>query len=264
MGKSLGQTDKILLWVSGSLGVLLGVFLIQDQWIEKIFFPQNQKLAQIGQIKEIHNDVRRRQSSSLTWLSANQKEVLYNGDSIFTGKDSEASLELEGGNFLHLEPNSLVVLDKNQKELALDLQLGSVELKLSKKKPVTLKVNNHITKVRSMKKNSVIQVKKSTEGKVHVISPMGAAELSVNGKKEKILPQQLLEIDTSLNVKKSSFSVSYLRPERAEKKVLSEGNKKVRFLWKTASSSPLRFQISLEPDFSKIIEDRPVAKKHQI
>jgi hypothetical protein len=78
----------------------------------------------IAQLVKIDAKIRRKASSSYVWESAKNNESLYNRDSVQSGPNSSALIELNDGRRLELGENSLVVLD-TVKDLTLNFMFGS-------------------------------------------------------------------------------------------------------------------------------------------
>jgi hypothetical protein len=80
-------------------------------------------LAQAGKVGE---DVIKRPATRLLWQTVNTGDYLYNGEMIRTSSRSEIRIQFDDGRYIDLEPDSTVVLQKSQGEIALDLMDGSV------------------------------------------------------------------------------------------------------------------------------------------
>ncbi len=80
-------------------------------------------LAQVGRVG---NEVLKRPPTRLLWQSVNTGDNLYNGETIRTSDRGEIRIQFDDGKYIDLEPDSLVVLQQSQGEIALDLMEGSV------------------------------------------------------------------------------------------------------------------------------------------
>src|SRR5690606_23638403 len=85
----------------------------------------------IGEVYEIHNQVRRRGLSSLVWEESRKKTPVYHRDTLLTLEGSGARIKLHNDVELQLSQNTLVVLEAmNEKtqnaEIRLKFQKGNL------------------------------------------------------------------------------------------------------------------------------------------
>ncbi len=80
-------------------------------------------LAQVGRVGE---EVKKKSATRLLWQEVKTGDNLYNNESIRTSSTSEIRIQFDDGRYIDLEPDSLVILQKTQGEIALDLMEGSV------------------------------------------------------------------------------------------------------------------------------------------
>lgn len=80
-------------------------------------------LAQVGKVGD---EVLRRSATRLLWNSVSTGDSLFNGETIRTSDKGEIRIQFEDGRFIDLEADSMIVLKKNQGEIALDLMEGSL------------------------------------------------------------------------------------------------------------------------------------------
>ncbi len=89
---------------------------------------QSQNGQTLATLKNKQSTVRRKSSNSLIWSNLNIKEPLYKKDSVHTGSNSTAVIELKNNNVIELSENSLVVID-DSRDLSLNFLKGSIILK---------------------------------------------------------------------------------------------------------------------------------------
>ncbi len=81
-------------------------------------------LAYVGKVIE---DIQRRPADRLLWQGVNTGEPLYNGEAVRTSAKGEVRIQFaDSERYLDLEPESLIVIKKNQSAIALDLMEGSL------------------------------------------------------------------------------------------------------------------------------------------
>lgn len=120
---NFNKRDRIILGAAGFLVLIALYFLYDDSLLLR--FDNNSDQPKIGKISTLENDVRYKLSKRLTWKSARNEESVHLGDSIFTGKESSATVEFDDGRSLIIQPNSLVVITTVGDQMKLDLKFGS-------------------------------------------------------------------------------------------------------------------------------------------
>jgi hypothetical protein len=194
--KSFEKTDRKIITTAGVLLLLSGLLIWQDGWIYRLVQTRRSDLEQIGRVVKQENDVRRRYQVALSWLPIKRSADVYQGDSIFTGRDSSVVIETTSGEQLTVAPNSLVVVNQKQDSISLNISFGSVEGRVENGKKLVISSNNSLTELDG--KNAVIKVDAGEgsklllsviSGEVRVRSPSGdrvlrqddAAEILTNG-----------------------------------------------------------------------------------
>src|SRR5687767_13485824 len=84
------------------------------------------KLTPVGKFASSRNDVRRKVQSGFSWGNVSEADIVYEGDSVFTGDESEANIALDNGATLTVDSKSLVVIRTQSGRVAFDLQYGSL------------------------------------------------------------------------------------------------------------------------------------------
>lgn len=231
----LSVFDKALIVLS-TVGIIVTSYsLYNESLIRKIFFNQNITNEKIGSVFDKENDVRRRVSRSLMWFDINDSEDLYEGDTIFTGKDSKASLRLNEGSTLTLSSNSLVVLKTKDEEISLDLKVGSFLAKLNVGQKLTLIQNGKVAKL-SLGKAGEIKIKKNKKGHLSI----QGKQLQINAGNKKHATSAkgnvLIKIDENFNITKQKINISLLSPP-AETLLWKPYIEKKYFLWEVSKTS---------------------------
>src|SRR5690606_24075572 len=129
--KNFTKTDRVILLLAAVVLAVFSYFLYDDS----LLFPrpESKDLQKIGQVAFSSNDVRLKTMTAFTWFPAQKTDSVHLQDSVFTGENSEARLQLEDGTVLTLKPNSLITLNMNDGQMSLDLRYGDLSSKLSGK-----------------------------------------------------------------------------------------------------------------------------------
>lgn len=162
-----GQTEKLIF--TGALLVLMvfSYFLYDDS----LLFPKanNSELELIGAVAISQNDVRRKNLDTFSWLPASRKDHVYQHDSIFTGDRSEATIQLQDGTQIRIEPNSLITLNLKNGQMNLDLRYGNLIGELAQGSSLTIKSGAEEFKLESQsgaQEKSKIKFNKAHSGTV--------------------------------------------------------------------------------------------------
>lgn len=176
MFKNLSRIDQIILSVAGSLLLLFSYFLYDDRLL---FEPlTGTKSSSIGQIYHLENDVRHKGLDSFSWYPATKAETLYQQDSIFTGENSQASLQLEDGSLIHIRENSLITLNLKQGQFQLDLKYGDLISEVKENQNIQIKSGTEEYEVKgSSKESTSVVIKKNRLGQSEVQSLRGAPKV---------------------------------------------------------------------------------------
>ncbi|MCC6277191.1 MAG: FecR domain-containing protein [Oligoflexia bacterium] len=84
---------------------------------------------QVGQMLTVENSVKRQLSDNVLWDPIASQTPVYARDSIRTGPESSATIRLDDNSLLDIGENSLIVLDRIQDKLAVDLKAGDLKAK---------------------------------------------------------------------------------------------------------------------------------------
>lgn len=80
-------------------------------------------------IQSLENEAERRQTTRLIWQMLDEGDPVFTGESIRTSELGEVRIQFaDGGNYIDLEPDSLIVISGNGKEISLDLAEGSLQV----------------------------------------------------------------------------------------------------------------------------------------
>lgn|GEM_PF-2537480 len=124
MQKRLNSTDRRIL----SAALLLLMLMLYLMYDDSLLFRDNRNasLKTIGKLETTQFDVRRKISKQFLWKSARSDDSIHQGDAIFTGEKSKATIRLNDGRTLTVAENSLIVFDNLGDQLNLDLRFGKL------------------------------------------------------------------------------------------------------------------------------------------
>jgi len=240
------------------------VYLLHLLKIIRLPLPWERSTAQwrdIGKVAEKRNQLKSRGEASLTWFPLGQGEAVHLHDSVLTGPDSSARLEIVGQGEILLESNTLVrfsetARDQAEGRLRLDLTQGLVRVR-SKTLAVPLHLKKHrlllgpetelVLSKPPMVDESQLQVR---SGEVKVISDEkengqpGTRTDSLTLKKGEAIQVQaergLARLETSLNID-PKYPVDRAR-------LFAKGNvESIGIYWSGEEANEV--EISREPEF---------------
>lgn len=157
--------------------------------------------APIALLNESINEVQRQPVKRVIWENVTTNESLFAGDRIRTSSSAEAKIRLlKSGTVIHLEPDSLVILEENEKGLSLDFLEGNLFVQSADggaSDDITLKSGANQVKLNS----ADLSLSRDQSGAVNMAVFKGSAELSQGDKKI------ALNKETSATLSESGASV---------------------------------------------------------
>lgn len=174
----------------------------------------------IARLHDSTNDVQRKPTKRVIWESVTRNEDLYPGEAIRTTADAEAKIHLvKSGAVIHLEPNSLVVLEENENGIGLDFLQGNLFLSGAGNKngeELTLKTGTSELKLNG----ADMSVSKDPSGQVNLRVFNGQAALKQGEKEIAIEKNGSAQIDAK-GVKLGKELVQVLWPKAGEPVLLN-------------------------------------------
>lgn len=208
------NTDRILILLGISIASVALFFFFKDDGLGRVRF---EKSPPIGSFKVSHNDVRRKTRGGFTWSATTQDDQIYEGDSIFTGESSDASIQLNnesGGGQIDIEQKSLVVLKAHGNRVHLDLQYGSLSGKINEKSRVVIVEGGKRQEI-SAQKAEIRLEKRSTSTKSSAHGKPERTSLRVVRGEIKVRKIELNESNSEISTKISSSDILKTEPEVA-------------------------------------------------
>jgi hypothetical protein len=132
------------------LVLTLCVYLLTDHRLERFLGASSLgRGAGIGEILRPQNSVRRRLGNDLQYLDIANQAKVFDGDMVFTGKDSSVEIKLSDGSSIKLSEDSLVALHQRAGENVLEIQKGSIVGTLGARQSLLVEINNQVKRVTS-------------------------------------------------------------------------------------------------------------------
>tara|TARA_B110001454_G_scaffold219202_1_gene251947 strand:+ start:25770 stop:27953 length:2184 start_codon:yes stop_codon:yes gene_type:complete len=193
MPLKFNRTDKVILVLAIAIMCVFSYFLYDDSFL---FQNRESRNSKIGYINQAKNDVRLRASDSFTWNSAHKSEVVFERDSVFTGKRSQTQIDLVDGSKIFLNENSLVTLVSKNGNLELNLRYGNIQTEIVQSSKLELKAGSQKILLNKESKTSKLEIKKTKFGltKIKLISGKLSVKQTTNSNVEALVPEQPLVI----------------------------------------------------------------------
>ncbi len=228
--------DKYLIYLS-LCGVFLFLHLLNDDSLFEKTKEANGK--KIGNITKPIQDVRRRTKNEFSWLPINNNDLVFLGDSIYTGDKSTVTVSLDNGVNLLVDPDSLVVLDPNSDDVKLNLKFGNVKGKLANNtnSSINLNINDQELKLDGASVEFTLEKKNTANVQLKVIEGNAKITEAVS-KKQFALPKKHQvkfnrEIASIQNLKAFEEEIEFVRIEQwgMDKSFWLNEKQPLKFLW---------------------------------
>ncbi len=188
----------------------------------------------LAQLSQSTNEVQRKPLQRVIWESVNKNDELFTGEAIRTAPNAEAQLLfLKTGTLVHLDPDSLVVLEENDKGLILDFLQGNLFVQASGKgdagaQELTLKSGSGEIKVNS----ADLSLSKNKNGRVDLEVHRGEATLKQGNKKTALDTTHSAELSDQ-GVTLATDHIQVFRPLAGESVYLNLAkSEKLNLTWK--------------------------------
>ncbi|MES3038240.1 MAG: FecR domain-containing protein, partial [Bdellovibrionota bacterium] len=194
--KQWNRIDRSIFTAAAVLLLLFSYFLYDDSFLFSGGAESNQE--QVGTIKTLRNDVRRKNQETFSWSPALAEQNVRHLDTIFTGDNSEANIQLNDGSVIKLKPNTLVTINMRDGQMSLDLKYGDLVGEFSKDSQLNLMVNGESQTINGANQSS-IQIKKNKGGDLDLQLLNGQASLGNQAIKNAVPPKIT---NSDLNIEK--------------------------------------------------------------
>ena len=196
--------------------------------------------APLAQVGRVGDEVKKKSATRLLWQELRTGDNLYNNESIRTSSRGEIRIQFEDGRYIDLEPDSLVILQKSQGEIALDLMEGSVFVNAKNSSDTTnspgLVLNSNGNKVDLSGASASLSKGKGTGVDLQVLE--GKATIKDKNGKSKEVTQGTTAMGSSESLKIEVLSPAPQKPYYLD----PDSNQLVAFKWR---GFPAQYKISL-------------------
>lgn len=153
-------------------------FAATEAWYRAGKAVDRGKQVAVASIGETSNEVQRKPVKRVIWENVSKNEELYAGEAIRTSANAEAQiLVTKNGTQIRLEPDSLIVLEENDKGLSLDFLQGNMQV--AGAGDLTVKTGSGEIKL----KGAEMTLGKNKSGEVNLEMFKGEAELQQGAQK---------------------------------------------------------------------------------
>lgn len=125
--------------------MVFSYLLYDDSLFTESRTSQNEKVAQLITKRQ---DVRVKSSDQFSWVNAREQDQLYAFDSLFTGENSTAVLQLNDGSQLQIDGQTLIVLSFENGQLVLNLKSGSLSGTLDSSSKLLVRTKDGLEKLK--------------------------------------------------------------------------------------------------------------------
>ncbi len=254
-GTALGRVDKYILAASAAVFALSIALLFADGLLTRETDIGN--LAPVGRFSKSSNDVQRKVDNGLAFHPVGGTDRVFEGDSIFTGDDSEAQIDLDRGGSLVIDPKSLIVVHTRDGGLEVDLKYGSLVGKLKADKPVVILDEGRRNQLSTS--NAELRITRSSAQSPTSIEILSGEVRILGGSAqgpETIKQNESATIDATGVSARRSFPITLIEPP-ADAQIWVR--KPVAFRWEGPGEKHL-FEVARDAAFSKILLSRPTEK----
>ncbi|GIL16846.1 MAG: hypothetical protein BroJett040_05970 [Oligoflexia bacterium] len=210
------KLDRFLLLFSFFALGLQVIILLSDLGVVQISFVNSsidrKQSVSVGQVIQIHNELRQKSSSEINWEDVSRGQDIYLYDSLLTLSKSTAQLKLKNGSDISLSEKTLVFIepfdqDKQSQKLKLKFQEGSVVAKTG-----TVKTDIEAKSfVLTVEPESEVNIKKMNSQQFDVVVSKGSVDLKYENNSKNIQQGELIRIDADkgFSVKNISQSLKW-------------------------------------------------------
>ncbi len=253
------KVDRSILSLTLAIVIVFSFFLYDDSFL---FRSRESKNSKIGSITRAENDVRLRASDSFSWNPAKPAEVVFERDSVFTGKRSQTQIDLIDGSKLFLNENSLVTLVAKNGTLELNLRYGNIKTEINPTSKLELKSGSQKIQIDKQAGTSTLEIKKPKFGLIKLKLLAGKLTVKNSGStsNETLVVDQTLVIKPTGTIQKSKPGmIELITPNLSQ---FYQGNPEKGFYldWHSQNMEKTTLYISKDKDFKSNVVTQPNVK----
>jgi FecR protein. len=258
------RTEKIIFAVSVVALLLFSYFLYDDS----LLFPKSNSgtMELVGSVSISQNDVRRKGADSFSWIPASKKDEVFQNDAIFTGDDSQASIQLKDGTVIKLDPNSLVTLNLKDGQMNLDLRYGNLVGDLAQGSALTITSDGEEINLKSDPQQgaSKVEFNKSHSGNLDLKVLTGKVSLKdkKSNQKKEIAQNENVAVSKKGEVRKVEKPEVHLLGQNGTEFLRINPDDVMSFAWSGKGDiSRYSIEISQADDFKTLVTSKVLSDK---
>lgn len=247
--------NEHIFWTSHITGILILSLLLYYDFVHEIDFNKGEKVAVLSYKRKT---AQRKYESQVIWGDLEQENALYNRDTIRTSGDSEVEITLNDGTKIHLDENSMIILNISGENVNINYAYGSVRANRSSTGGDGGGEVQIITQDQKSIKITDSDVKLSqTDGKdVNVTVNRGTASVTADGKEQSIKKDELAVLSSDA-VKLQNLTLKPIKPKDNTKFFTTGDSMSTSFAWETPEKKmPVTLEISALSNFEDIISSQ--------
>jgi len=215
--------------------------------------PEDRGAVKQGYITFKYKVAQRKFPSRMIWEDVEQMLPIYNKDSIRTDFLSEATVTLNSGIKIELDPDSMIVLNIHEKLVNVELEKGAVQVSTTKNlsNPNEFVLSHKKTKVNFQESTGQFKIQENGSN-LEIVSSKGSITLETETKKENIFEKQKANVNLDSNsVEKVDLKNFEMQPPHNVRYFIEEDTKEIIFIWNEKSSQDTEISISQDRSFKK-------------
>lgn len=195
------QADRLAVFAGLLFSAFAAYVLLQAKPVLK-----SRTKKPIARFESFTNNVRHKESGSVSFYEVHQKEELENSDEIFTGEGSIAHVRfLNSKTILKIPSSSLIKIEEGENGESIEVKDGVVDIVVGKNQAINLQSNGVTHQISSSQKDSVIKAYYGM-GELHLFTQDSGVKIKdANGESELTSNQ-----DEIAGAKKSNGPTSFL------------------------------------------------------
>ncbi len=254
--KILSKTDLGLI-AGASVSALACVYFLSS---EKSVFEKNQdntgQLITVGRVADKKNHVKRKNANSFSWSGLSNSDPIFEGDQILTDVDSSAQVQLEKGDTLDIDANSLIVVQTNDGGLTVDLQYGSFVGKIATDTKITVLNKGQKSELASKAGTELRISSRSRSTDFEVLK--GQLKIKSGKQQRTIEKNETLQVEKLSKTSEEPDTIDLEAPPPGVA-IWKKSDQPISFHWKsTGKLHDFKLEISSDASFDKIL----FSKKH--
>ena len=137
------RVDTVIITVAAIFLFASGLLILDDRFLFQNLMVQKQRIQEnpVATLTQASNDVRKKLPGDLVWIPVSGNQRVVENETIFTGPDSTVLVKFDDGTEFTLEPDSMVIIQKQADKANINIALGGITGKLGKN--VKLKANGN-------------------------------------------------------------------------------------------------------------------------